>query len=185
TGRFSRLAEHAFDAMLRAYDRGLVFVFRHQFLALALTLALIGATGYLYVSIPKGFFPQQDTGFIFGEVDTREDASFRSTATIAHQIVEIVHSDPDVAAVFALAGAYTYNPGENTARVFFQLKPFRERTATADQVVQRLRRQVASVEGARFFMQVPQNITVGGRLAPTQYQYTLTDTAPAHLPHCP
>jgi hydrophobe/amphiphile efflux-1 (HAE1) family protein len=183
TGRFSRLAERAFDAMLRAYDRGLVFVFRHQFFALVLTLALIGATGYLYVSIPKGFFPQQDTGFIFGEVDTREDASFRSTATIAHEIVEIVHNDPDVAAVFALGGAYTYNPGENTARVFFQLKPFGERTATADQVVQRLRRQVASVEGAQFFMQVPQNITVGGRLARTQYQYTLTDTDLDELTH--
>jgi hydrophobe/amphiphile efflux-1 (HAE1) family protein len=183
TGRFSRLAERAFDAMLRAYDRGLVFVFRHQLLALVLTLALIGATGYLYVSIPKGFFPQQDTGFIFGEVDTREDASFHSTATIAHEIVEIVHKDPDVAAVFSLGGAYTYNPGENTARVFFQLKPFHERTATADQVVQRLRRQVASVEGAQFFMQVPQNITVGGRLARTQYQYTLTDTDLDELTH--
>jgi len=183
TGRFSRLAERAFDAMLRAYNRGLVFVFRHQFLALVLTLALIGVTGYLYVTIPKGFFPQQDTGFVFGEVDTREDASFRSTATIAHEIVEIVHNDPDVAAVFSLGGAYTYNPGENTARVFFQLKPFHERTATADQVVQRLRRQVASVEGAQFFMQVPQNITVGGRLARTQYQYTLTDTDLDELTH--
>jgi hydrophobe/amphiphile efflux-1 (HAE1) family protein len=183
TGRFSRLAERAFDAMLRAYDRGLVFVFRHQLLALALTFALIGATGYLYLTIPKGFFPQQDTGFVFGEVDTREDASFHSTATIAREIVEIVRKDPDVAAVFSLGGAYTYNPGENTARVFFQLKPFHERTATADQVVQRLRRQVASVEGAQFFMQVPQNITVGGRLARTQYQYTLTDTDLDELTH--
>jgi hydrophobe/amphiphile efflux-1 (HAE1) family protein len=183
TGKLSQLAERAFDWMLRAYDRGLVFVFRHQFLALLSTFALIGVTGCLYLIIPKGFFPQQDTGFIFGEVDTRQDASFRSTAAVAHEIVDIVRRDPDVAAVFSLGGAYTYNPGENTARVFFQLKPFHERTATADQIVQRLRRQVASVQGAEFFMQVPQNITVGGRLARTQYQYTLTDTDLDELDH--
>ncbi len=183
TGRFARLAERAFTWMLRTYDRGLVFIFRHQFLALLATAALVGITGYLYVNIPKGFFPQQDTGFIFGEIDTRQDASFRSTAAVAHEIVDIVQHDPDVAAVFSLAGAYAYNPGENTARVFFQLKPFHERTATAEQIVQRLREKVASVQGAQFFMQVPQNITVGGRLARTQYQYTLTDTDIEELDH--
>ena len=183
TGRFHRIAEAAFDAMLRTYDRGLVFVFRHQFLALLATLALIGATGWLYVIIPKGFFPQQDTGFVFGEVDTRQDASFRSTALVVREVVDIVRRDPDVSSVFSLGGAYTYNPGENTARVFFQLKPFHQRTATADQIVQRLRRAVASVQGAQFFMQVPQNITVGGRLARTQYQYTLTDTDLDELSH--
>jgi hydrophobe/amphiphile efflux-1 (HAE1) family protein len=183
TGRFNRICEAAFDGMLRTYDRGLVFIFRHQFLALLATIGLIGATGWLYVVIPKGFFPQQDTGFVFGEVDTRQDASFRSTAAVARQIVEIIKRDPDVANVFSLGGAYTYNPGENTARVFFQLKPFHDRGSTADEVVQRLRRQVASVEGAQFFMQVPQNITVGGRLARTQYQYTLTDTDLEELSH--
>ena len=88
---------------------------------------LIFVTGYLYVQIPKGFFPQQDTGFIFGEVDTREDASFLSTAKIRQQIVDIVRKDPAVAGVFSFAGAYSYNPTENTARVFMQLKPFDER----------------------------------------------------------
>ena len=176
TGRFNQFCEGAFNAMLRAYNRGLEFVFRHQFLALISTFALLGATGYLYVAIPKGFFPQQDTGFVFGEVVTRQDSSFRSTAMVAHEIVDIVRRDPDVAGVFSLGGAYTYNPGENTARVFFQLKPYRERTATAEQIVQRLRHNVLSVQGAQFFMQIPQNITVGGRLSRTQYQYTLTDT---------
>jgi multidrug efflux pump subunit AcrB len=183
SGRLNALAERAFDAMLRAYDRGLGFVFRHQFLALLATIALIVATGILYIAIPKGFFPQQDTGFVFGEVDTRQDASFPSTAAVAHEVVEILKRDRDVAAVFALGGAYTYNPGENTARVFFQLKPFHERSASADQVVQRLRREVASVKGALLFMQVPQNITVGGRLSRTQYQYTLTDTDLEELDH--
>jgi hydrophobe/amphiphile efflux-1 (HAE1) family protein len=182
-GRFNRAAERFFDRVIGAYDRGLNFVFRHQFAALVSTLLLMAATGYLYVEIPKGFFPQQDTGTVFGEVDTRQDSSFRSTVKIAHQVVDIIREDPSVGGVFMLAGAYAYNPTENAARVFFALKPFEERSDTADQAVQRLRQKVSKVQGAKFFMQVPQNITVGGRLSRTQYQYTLTDTDDAELNH--
>src|SRR5271167_4727509 len=182
-GRFNRAAERFFERMIGAYDRGLNFVFRHQFAALVSTLLLMVATGYLYVKIPKGFFPQQDTGTVFGEVDTRQDASFLKTVKMAHQVVDILHGDPSVGGVFMLAGAYAYNPTENAARVFFALKPFGERSDTADQVVQRLRKKTAAVEGAKFFMQVPQNITVGGRLSRTQYQYTLTDTDDGELNH--
>jgi multidrug efflux pump subunit AcrB len=146
-------------------------------------LGLIVLTGYLYVTIPKGFFPQQDTGTVFGEVDTRQDASYLKTVKMAHQVVDILSGDPSVGGVFMLAGAYAYNPTENAARIFFALKPFEERSDTADQVVQRLRKKVAAVEGAKFYMQVPQNITVGGRLSRTQYQYTLTDTDDAELNH--
>jgi len=95
---------------------------------------------------------------------------------MAHAVVDVVREDPGVGGVFMLAGAYAYNPTENAARVFFALKPFEERTESAEQIVQRLRQKVGAVEGAKFFMQVPQNITVGGRLSRTQYQYTLTDT---------
>src|SRR5246500_2989738 len=182
-GRLNRIAERGFNAMLGAYDRGLNFVFRHQFAALVSTLLLMVATGYLYVKIPKGFFPQQDTGTVFGEIDTRQDASFLKTVKMAHEIVDIVRNDPSVGGVFMLAGAYAYNPTENAARVFFALKPFEERSDTAYQAVQRLRQKVSSVQGAKFFMQVPQNITVGGRLSRTQYQYTLTDTDDAELDH--
>src|SRR5271154_4531806 len=182
-GRFNRGAERFFERVIGAYDRGLHFVFRHQFAALMSTLLLMVATGYLYVQIPKGFFPQQDTGTVFGEIDTRQDASFLKTVKMAHQIIDIVRNDPRVGGVFMLAGAYAYNPTENAARVFFALKPFEERNDTADQVVQRLRQKVRAVEGAVFFMQVPQNITVGGRLSRTQYQYTLTDTDDAELNH--
>jgi len=182
-GRLNQIAEAGFDWMLRAYDQGLGFVFRHQLSTLLSTLALMAATGYLYVTIPKGFFPEQDTGLVFGEVDTRQDASFGSTVEIAHKIVDIVRADPDVAGVFVLAGAFSNNPSENTARVFFQLKPFDERTANAGQIVQRLRKKMAAVAGAKFFMQVAQNITVGGRLARTQYQYTLTDNDNEELNH--
>ncbi|MBO0738866.1 MAG: efflux RND transporter permease subunit, partial [Alphaproteobacteria bacterium] len=182
-GRFNRSAERFFHWMIGAYDRGLNFVFRHQFSALMSTLLLMAATAVLYLHIPKGFFPQQDTGTVFGEVDTRQDSSFLATSRIAHQIVDIIRQDPSVGGVFMLAGAYAYNPSENAARVFFALKPFDERSDTAEQVVQRLRRKVSAVQGAKFFMQVPQNITVGGRLARTQYQYTLTDTNDEQLNH--
>ncbi|HXC13172.1 MAG TPA: efflux RND transporter permease subunit [Stellaceae bacterium] len=181
--RFNRAAERFFEWMIGAYDRGLNFVFRHQFPVLVSTLLLMVATGYLYAKIPKGFFPQQDTGTVFGELDTREDASFLATVKMAHQVVDIIRQDPGVGGVFMLAGAYAYNPTENAARLFFALKPFDQRSDTADQIVQRLRRKVAVVEGAKFFMQVPQNITVGGRLSRTQYQYTLTDTDDAELNH--
>ncbi|HZU88583.1 MAG TPA: efflux RND transporter permease subunit, partial [Stellaceae bacterium] len=133
-GRLNRLAEGFFAWMIGAYDRGLRFVLRHQFSALLATLFLMVATGYLYIHIPKGFFPQQDTGFVFGELDTREDSSFGATEAIAHKIVDIVRHDPAVAGVYNTAGVYSYNPSENTARIFFQLKPENERNVTATQL---------------------------------------------------
>jgi multidrug efflux pump subunit AcrB len=181
--RFSRGAEACFNWVVRQYDKGLHFVFRHQFMTLLVTLSLIVVTGALYKYIPKGFFPQQDTGFIFGEVDTRQDASYAMSTGMAREIVDIVRQDPAVEGVLSLGGAYAYNPTENTARVFIQLKPFSERDVTADQVIQRLRPKVAQVQGAKFFMQAGQDITIGGRLSRTQYQYTLTDTNVDELNH--
>jgi len=130
-GRLNRLAERGFEGFLRFYDRGLIFVFRHQFITLLSTLALMVVTGILYAGvpftnyggIPKGFFPEQDTGFIFGQADAREDISFASMAKITQQLVDIVRKDPDVSGVFSFTGASAYNPTENTARVFIQLKP--------------------------------------------------------------
>ena len=182
-GRFNRGAERVFQAALRGYDRGLSFIFRHQFAALLATLLLMVATGYLYVKMPKGFFPQQDTGFIFGELDVRQDASMIQTDKIRRKVVDIVMHDPGVQGVFSYDGATPYNPAENTARIFWGLKPYDERDATAEQIIQRLRKKVAGIEGAKFFMQVPQNITVGGRLSRTQYQYTLTGTNIDELNH--
>jgi hydrophobe/amphiphile efflux-1 (HAE1) family protein len=182
-GRFNRALEAGFDWMLHGYDRGLGFVFRHQFGTLLSTLALMAATVFLYVHIPKGFFPQQDTGFIFGEVDARQDSSFRNTAALAHRIADIVRREPGVAGVIWFAGAYAYNPTENTARMFIQLRPHDERNLTSEQIIQRLRPMVAAVAGAKFFMQSGQDISIGGRLSRTQYQYTLTDTDEDELTH--
>ena len=175
-GRFNRFAERGFQWFLRQYDRGLVFVFRHQFIALMSTIVLIFVTGYLYVTIPKGFFPEQDTGFIFGQADARQDISFAAMSEITHKFVDVVRRDPDVSGVFSFTGPNAFNPTENTARVFIQLKPHAERDLTSNQIIRRLRPKVAAVQGARFFMQSGQDISIGGRLSRTLYQYTLTDT---------
>jgi hydrophobe/amphiphile efflux-1 (HAE1) family protein len=182
-GRFNRIAERGFDWMLRAYDRGLGFVFRHQLPTLLSTLVLMVATGYLYVTIPKGFFPEQDTGFIFGQLDAREDISYAAMAELTHQIADIVKQDPAVSGVFSFTGASAYNPTENTARVFIQLVPHNQRDRTSGQIIQRLRPKVAAVEGVKFYMQSGQDISIGGRLSRTLYQYTLTDTNSEELNH--
>jgi hydrophobe/amphiphile efflux-1 (HAE1) family protein len=182
-GRLNGLAEAFFDGMLRVYDHGLRWVLRHQFVTLLPTLGLIVLTGYLYVIIPKGFFPQQDTGFIFGEIDTRQDMSFVGMSDLARKVIDKVRQDPAVSGVVGFIGATGGNATENTGRVFIQLKPFAQRDVTADQVIQRLRPVVGQVEGVKFFMQAGQDVSVGGRLSRTQYQYTLTDTNLDELNH--
>jgi hydrophobe/amphiphile efflux-1 (HAE1) family protein len=182
-GRFNRIAERGFDWMVRVYDRGLGFVFRHQLPTLLSTLVLMVATGYLYVTIPKGFFPEQDTGFIFGQADARQDISFGAMAKLTHQIADVVKDDPAVSGVFSFTGASSYNPTENTARVFIQLVPHNQRAETSNQIIQRLRLKVAKVEGVKFYMQSGQDISIGGRLSRTLYQYTLTDTNVEELNH--
>jgi hydrophobe/amphiphile efflux-1 (HAE1) family protein len=179
--RVSQWAEDAFDAIVRFYDRGLTWVLRHQFITLLPTIALIALTGFLYVMIPKGFFPQQDTGFIFGEADARQDTSFAGMADLMRQLSDKISQDPAVDSVTGFAGATGGNASESTGRMMIQLKPFDQRDASADQVIARLRPVVAQIPGVKFFMQVAQDINVGGRLSRTQYQYTLTDTDSSEL----
>ena len=155
---------------------------RHQFLTLIPTLALIALTGFLYVVIPKGFFPEQDTGFIFGEADLRQDMSFAGMASLARELLAKVTQDPAVSGAVTFVGATGGNSSESSARMMIQLKPFAER-ASADQVIARLRPIVAQVSGVKFFMQAGQDISVGGRLSRTLYQYTLTDTDLDELNH--
>jgi hydrophobe/amphiphile efflux-1 (HAE1) family protein len=182
-GRLDQMCEDAFDASLRFYDRGLHFVFRHQFITLMSTIVLIFVTGYLYVTIPKGFFPDQDTGFIFGQGEARQDISFYAMADLSNQLAAIIKQDPDVAAVVGFVGSTGGNSAENTARQFIQLKPFKERGASAQTIIQRLRPKVAQVQGVKYFLQAGQDITVGGRLSKTQYQYTVTSTDADELNH--
>ncbi len=182
-GRISRIFERFFDWMLREYDRGLNWVFRHQLLTLLSTVALIVLTGYLYYVIPKGFIPQEDTGFLFGQLEARQDISFDAMAKLQDQTAKIILQNPNVAGLVAFAGATGGNSSENTARMFIQLKPFSQREGIA-KVMAELRPKVATqVIGANFFMQAAQDITVGGRLEQAEYQYTLTDTNSDELNH--
>jgi hydrophobe/amphiphile efflux-1 (HAE1) family protein len=181
-GRINRAFEGFFDWMLAEYDRGLNWVFRHQLSMLLVTLSLVVVTGYLYYVIPKGFLPEQDTGFLFGQLEARQDESFPAMAKLQDQIAKIAIQDPAVSGMVSFAGSTGGNSSENTARMFIQLKPFGQR-AGIEEVIGRLRPKVAQVVGARFYMQAAQDITVGGRLEQAQYQYTLTDTDSDELNH--
>ena len=182
-GRFNRAAEGFFDWMIRGYDRGLSWVLRHQLSMLVATLALIVLTGFLYAYVPKGFFPEQDTGFVFGQAEARQDTSFAQISKLEQDFTKVILTDPAVQGVVGFAGATGGNAAENTARLFIQLKPLSERKVSAQDVIQRLRPKVAQVIGANFFMQAGQDVNVGGRLTKTEYQYTLTDSDTAELNH--
>jgi hydrophobe/amphiphile efflux-1 (HAE1) family protein len=181
--RFYTTLENFFEWMVNGYDGGLKWVFKHQFLTLMSTLALMVLTVVLYIVVPKGFFPEQDTGFVFGQAEARQDISFEAMSQITNQFEEIIGQDPAVHAVVAFAGATGGNASENTARFMIQLKDFSDRDVSAQEVIQRLRPKVAQVEGAKFYLQAAQDVTVGGRLTQTEYQYTLSDTDTEELNH--
>ncbi len=182
-GRIGRYFENFFDWMLAKYDGGLSWVFRHQLPTLLSTLELIVLTGYLYYVIPKGFIPLEDTGFLFGELQAREDISFAAMAKLENQTAKIILENPAVSGLVGFAGATGGNSSENTARMFIQLKPFSQRVGI-ERVMQQLRPKIAAqVIGAKFYMQAGQDITVGGRLEQALYQFTLTDTNSDELNH--
>jgi HAE1 family hydrophobic/amphiphilic exporter-1 len=171
-GRLYKLFETGFDKLLAGYKRGLDFVLKHQFPTLLVFLATLAATVVLFIIIPKGFFPQQDTGFIFGNAQSSQDSSFESMNRHMVEFADIVRQDPDVTGI----GMFGNSSQFNTGNFFIALKPKDEgRTLSADEVIARLRPKLAKVEGASLLMQAGQDINVGGRLARTQYQYTITD----------
>lgn len=170
-GLFYRISEGLFLWFLRRYEITLRWVLRHQPLMLLVTLATIGLSIYLYVVIPKGFFPQQDTGTLFGSITADQSSSFQAMRERLEQYVQIVGEDPAVASVMAFTGGFA--GATNTGRMFVMLKPLEERQISADQVIARLRPKVGRVSGARLVMQVPQDLRMGGRLSSAQYQFTL------------
>jgi hydrophobe/amphiphile efflux-1 (HAE1) family protein len=173
-GRLYMAFERSFDLLLAGYRRSLDVALRHQRTTFAVFIATLLATAYLFVVIPKGFFPQQDTGLILGTSEAAQDISFAEMARRERALAAIVAKDPAVATVgmnIGAGGAQTQNNG----RLFITLKPRDQRDVSADQVIRRLRPQLAKVQGAALFLQVAQDINVGGRPARTQYQYTLQD----------
>ncbi|HYU45934.1 MAG TPA: multidrug efflux RND transporter permease subunit [Terriglobales bacterium] len=165
--RIYRASEWVFDRMLGTYRHSLAWVLRHQPLTLAVTVATACLSVYLYILVPKGFFPQQDTGRIGGSVQAAQDISFEAMSGKMRQFVDIVMKDPAVATMVGFAGS------GNTGRMFITLKPLAERKMSADQVIGRLRGKVAVVPGATLYMQSAQDLTIGGRMGQAQYQYTL------------
>jgi hydrophobe/amphiphile efflux-1 (HAE1) family protein len=175
-GRFYRAIEGFFEWLIAGYDHGLKWVFRNQFLTLMSTLALIVLTGVLYVIIPKGFFPEQDTGFLIGSIEARQDSSFAAMSKIVNEVADVVSTDPAVQAVVAIAGATGGNTAENTGRFMIELKDFDKRSESAQDVIERLRPKMAQFPAVKWFLQSSQDVTVGGRTTQTEYQYTLSDT---------
>jgi len=179
-GRLYMASERAFEALLDGYRATLDIALRHHRVTLAVFIATLFATAYVFVQIPKGFFPVQDTGLIVGISEGAQDTSFAQMVERQLALGRVISADPDVAtvgmAVGALAGQ-TLNDG----RVFITLKPRDQRSASASQIIDRLRPQLAKVEGAALFLQPAQDINVGGRLSRTQFQYTLQDGNPDEL----
>jgi HAE1 family hydrophobic/amphiphilic exporter-1 len=174
-GRFYAITERGFDAMLRGYERGLDFVLRHQFATLLGFLATLALTVYLFMIIPKGFFPQQDTGMITGISEAGQDVSFEEMKRRQEALAEVIASDPAVATYAMAIGNGGATSTLNNGRFFITLKPKDQRDASAGQVIARLRPRLEKIEGARLFLQASQDVNVGGRLARTQFQYTLQD----------
>ena len=178
-GRLYRLGERVFDGVLAFYADTLRWVLRHQFVTLLVMLGTIVGNVLLFYQVPKGFFPQQDTGRLIGSIQADQDISFLAMRDKMREYVDIVMTDPAVANVVAFSGGNT-NP-TNTGRMFVVLKPLEERQISADRVIDRLRGKLARIPGANLFLQAVQDLRIGGRGSNAQFQYTLQSTELAEL----
>jgi multidrug efflux pump len=178
-----RASEWCFDNLLATYRHALKWVLRHQPVTLAVTILVACLSVYLYIKVPKGFFPQQDTGRLNGSVQAAQDISFQAMSGKMEQFVKIVLKDPAVDTVVGFAGG---GSATNQGRFFVMLKPLEQRSqcqtrhfwqscpnVTADDVINRLRGKLAVVPGATLFLQTQQDLTIGGRFGAAQYQYTI------------
>jgi multidrug efflux pump len=172
-GRIYKLFEDGFNGLVGLYDRTLRVVLRHQFLVLMVTIGTVCLNVYLFRIVPMGFFPQQDTGRLTGQITAAQDVSFQAMSQKLKTFVDLVLADPAVDTCTAFAGG---GGSINTARMFVQLKPIEQRKLAVDLVIQRLRRNLAPVPGATLYLQAVQDVRMGGRAAASQYQYTIQAT---------
>ena len=180
-GRFYKWSERGFDVVLGLYARTLGPALRHPRQVLAMSAVVLGATGWLFVKIPKGFLPTEDQGLIFGSTEAAQGIGFPAMREKQLQIMAIVRAHPDVSNVLASAGPRGNNAVGNAGIILAQLKPRGQRRKTADEIVAELRPQFARVPGIRAFLQVPPPIRLGGSPTKSQYQYTLQDSDTAEL----
>src|SRR6478735_8728656 len=173
-GRFGQVSENVFGWVADCYKRSLQIVLRHPAITLGVLIVTIAATLWLFVVVPKGFFPEQDNGTIFGGMQGPQDSSFQAMQAAALRVSETIKNDPAVAAVVSFVGGS--GPGTaatNSGFVYVALKPLKERKISSSQVINRLRPKLAAVPGAMTFLQAGQDLRIGGRQSNAQYQYTI------------
>jgi multidrug efflux pump subunit AcrB len=182
-GRFYNAMEAMFNGMVRFYGRTLDIVLRHQFIMLLTFLATMALTVWLYIYIPKGFFPQQDIGMLMGISDAAQDISFDEMMHRQEAVNEVLQHDENILSFTSYIGSGSGGQTGNNGRFYINLKPWGERKLTAGQVIEELRPKLAKLEGVRVFLQVRQDIQVGGRTTRTQFEYTLQDSDLEELQH--
>jgi len=180
-GRLYRASEHVFKAVISFYGKTLTFILRHQWETLVVAVATLVATILLYIYIPKGFFPVQDTGLILGVSEAPQTVSFESMQKRQQALVDVILKDPAVDSLSSFIGADGTNTTMNSGRIQINLKPIEERRISASDIIRRLQPQLANVEGITLFMQPVQDLTVEDRVSRTQYQYSLEDPDPKEL----
>jgi hydrophobe/amphiphile efflux-1 (HAE1) family protein len=174
-------SERFFEWLRQSYENSLRAVLRHSTTALLVTFATMGLAVYLYKAVPKGLFPQQDTGVLMGFSEAPQDTSFATMVKKQEVLNAIVRKDPDVEHTVSFMGGMGGSGGTNTASMFVGLKPHGQRKASADEVIARLRPKLMGVTGVSLFLQSVQDVRMGGRPTRTQYQYTLQDANLAEL----
>jgi hydrophobe/amphiphile efflux-1 (HAE1) family protein len=177
---FYRITEEYWTRFRNSYERGLRWVLAHQRFVLMVAIVTLVATILLYIVVPKGLLPQQDTGVIIGVTDAAENISFKAMMERVHAVSDIIRKDPDVASVSASVGAGTVNATINTARLYIVLKPHNQRP-NAEKIMERLRNATRDVEGVSLFMQTAQDLQIDARVSRTQFQYILQDADAAEL----
>ena len=180
-GWWYRVSERGFGLLSGGYATSLAWVLRHPRTMLVVTLGTMALTVYLYILVPKGFFPQQDTGRLFGNIQAAQDISFQAMRQKLTDVVEIIKSDPAVASITGFTGGGGHAGTTNTGRMFIALKPLEERGLSSDEVIARLRPKLAKVPGAPTYLQAIQDLRIGGRASSAQYQYTLQSVDLAEL----
>ncbi|MGA9987794.1 MAG: efflux RND transporter permease subunit, partial [Terriglobales bacterium] len=169
-GKVFRASERAFNWVLGLYERTLGWVLEHSRLTLAVLGLTVALNFYLFWIVPKGFFPQQDNGIIFGGIQGSQDISFQAMQAATRRIVDVVKTDPGIANAMAFTGG---NGPTNSGFIFVGLKPFEQRSKTSSQIIDRLRPKLLSISGANTFVQAAQDLRIGGRGSSAQYQYTI------------
>ena len=172
-GKLYWASERAFQWVVNMYGRTLSRVLRHPAITLTILLITIGLNVYLFIRVPKGFFPQQDNGRMMGGIQADQDTSFTAMNNLLLQMIGIVKADPAVDTVLGFTGGGGGGTTTNTGRMFIALKPLSERKITADYIIARLRPKLAKVPGATLYLQAMQDVRVGGRLSNALYQFTM------------